>query len=153
MCIVSLLYVHCLIVVHSLFVCLFVCCMLIVCLLYVCCLFITLLYVHCLRWFLRLALFALPLPWIASELGWFVSEFGRQPWLVEGMLPTFLGVSSISLSDIIISLVGFVVFYSSLAVVEVYLMLKYIRLGPDGTDLVSVAEVQQLIKPMALSEG
>ena len=84
------------------------------------------------RWFLRLALCALPLPWISSELGWFVAENGRQPWTIDGVLPTFLSTSSIGLGDISISLIGFVLFYSALAVVELYLMVKYVRLGPDN---------------------
>jgi cytochrome bd ubiquinol oxidase subunit I len=80
--------------------------------------------------FLRIALWVLPLPWIAAELGWFVAEVGRQPWVIEGVLPTFLAVSSLSASNVLISLVGFILFYSSLLVVEVYLMVKTIRLGP-----------------------
>lgn len=83
------------------------------------------------RWFLRLALFSLPLPWLAAEMGWIVAEYGRQPWVVDGLLPTFMGVSSVSVADVWISLIGFILFYSALAVVEVYLMVKYIRLGPD----------------------
>lgn len=84
------------------------------------------------RWFLWIGLFALPLPWIAAELGWFVAEHGRQPWVVEHILPTFLGTSSLSAHDLWISLMGFVVLYTGLAIVEVYLMVKYIRMGPDG---------------------
>ena len=83
------------------------------------------------RWFLWVALFSLPLPWVAAELGWVVAEYGRQPWVVEGMLPTFMGVSSLSVSSILVSLIGFVFFYSVLAIVEMYLMIKYIRLGPE----------------------
>jgi cytochrome d ubiquinol oxidase subunit I len=83
------------------------------------------------KWFLRLAFWSLPLPWLAAELGWFVAEYGRQPWVVEGILPTFLGVSSINKAQVLTSIAGFVIFYSVLAVVEVYLMVKYIRLGPD----------------------
>jgi len=52
------------------------------------------------KWFLRAALVTLPLPWIAAELGWIVAEYGRQPWVIEDILPTALGVSSTSL-DII----------------------------------------------------
>ena len=48
------------------------------------------------RWYLQLALCSLPLPWLATELGWIVAEYGRQPWAIEGMLPTALGVSSAS---------------------------------------------------------
>lgn len=84
------------------------------------------------RWFLWIILFSLPLPWLAAEMGWVVAEYGRQPWVVEGLLPTFMGVSSLSASSVWISLIGFILFYSVLAIVEIYLMVKYIRLGPDG---------------------
>jgi cytochrome d ubiquinol oxidase subunit I len=83
------------------------------------------------RWYLRIALFALPLPWISSELGWVVAENGRQPWTIDGVLPTYLSVSSIPASNVWLSLGGFALFYSLLAVVELYLMIKYIRLGPE----------------------
>ena len=82
------------------------------------------------RWLLRLALCSLPLPWIAAEAGWIVAEYGRQPWAIGEILPTFLGVSSVSKSQVLGSLMGFVVLYTSLAVVDVYLMVKYARLGP-----------------------
>jgi cytochrome d ubiquinol oxidase subunit I len=83
------------------------------------------------RWFLLLAFASLPLPWIAAELGWIVAEYGRQPWAIDGLLPTFLGVSTTSSTNVWLSLVGFVVFYTSLAVVDVYLMMRMIRRGPD----------------------
>jgi cytochrome d ubiquinol oxidase subunit I len=83
------------------------------------------------RWLLWVMLFSLPLPWLAAEMGWVVAEYGRQPWVVDGLLPTFMGVSSLTASDVWISLSGFVLFYTALAIVEVYLMVKYIRLGPD----------------------
>src|SRR5579871_3245 len=85
------------------------------------------------RWFLWIALLALPLPWISSELGWFVAENGRQPWTIDGVLPTFLSTSSISWPSVLTSLIGFVLLYSLLAIVEVYLMIKYIRMGPEGS--------------------
>ena len=83
------------------------------------------------KWFLHVVFLSLPLPWIAGELGWTVAEYGRQPWIIEGVLPTFLGVSSVSVSQVSFSLTGFVLFYTALAVVDVWLMVKYIRLGPD----------------------
>src|SRR5215472_1957209 len=86
------------------------------------------------RWFLRLALWSLPLPWVAAELGWIVAEYGRQPWVVEGVLPTFLGVSSVSRGAVIGSLTGFVLFYSALAIVDVALMVRAIRQGPTVED-------------------
>jgi cytochrome bd ubiquinol oxidase subunit I len=84
------------------------------------------------RWYLKLAFYSLPLPWLAIELGWIVAEYGRQPWAISGVLPTALGVSSISASQVIFSILGFVVFYTGLAVVDATLMLKYARRGPDG---------------------
>ncbi|WP_348674894.1 cytochrome ubiquinol oxidase subunit I, partial [uncultured Abyssibacter sp.] len=84
------------------------------------------------RWFLTLACVALPLPWIAAELGWIVAEYGRQPWSIEGVLPTFLGVSATSATNVVLSLTGFVVFYTALLVVDVFLMQRMIRRGPDG---------------------
>ena len=83
--------------------------------------------------FLRVALFALPLPWIAAELGWYVAESGRQPWTIDGVLPTFLSVSSVGAGDVIVSLAVFVVFYSALAIVDVMLMLRAIKAGPNIT--------------------
>lgn len=87
------------------------------------------------RWYLRIAFVALPLPWLASELGWVVAEYGRQPWAVQGILPTVMGVSSVNFSQVMTSLLSFIIFYTVLAVVEIYLMVKYIRLGPDGTSI------------------
>src|SRR5947209_6091339 len=70
------------------------------------------------RWLLRLTLWSLPLPWIAAELGWIVAEYGRQPWTIDGVLHTFLAGSSVSAAQVLFSLTGFVLFYSSLLVVE-----------------------------------
>jgi cytochrome d ubiquinol oxidase subunit I len=84
------------------------------------------------RWFLRVCLYSLPLPWIAAELGWIVAEYGRQPWAIDGLLPTFLGISTTSAGNVWMSLLGFVVFYTSLAAVDIYLMMRMIRQGPDG---------------------
>lgn len=85
-------------------------------------------------WFLKLALWSIPLPWIASECGWIVAEYGRQPWVISEVLPTFLGVSSISLSKVIVSLIGFIIIYTLLLIVELYLMFKYAKLGPEVTE-------------------
>lgn len=86
---------------------------------------------HTSRWYLKLAFWSLPLPWLAAELGWVVAEYGRQPWAVQGVLPTMMGSSSVDASQVLTSIAGFVVFYTTLAIIEVFLMVKYIRLGPD----------------------
>ena len=84
------------------------------------------------RLFLTVAACSLPLPWVAAQLGWIVAEYGRQPWVIEGILPTFLGVSSVSTGQVWFSLIGFVIFYSVLFVVDVFLIVKYVRMGPEG---------------------
>ncbi|WP_439111514.1 cytochrome ubiquinol oxidase subunit I [Lentibacter sp.] len=79
---------------------------------------------------LHLAVWMIPAPWIAAELGWFVAEFGRQPWTVDGVLPTAMSVSALSMTEVAMTLAGFVLFYTILFIVEMGLMLKYIRKGP-----------------------
>jgi len=83
-------------------------------------------------WLLKLFLFSIPAPWIGVETGWLVAEYGRQPWAIGEVLPAFLATSSLEASDIIISLTGFVLFYTLLAVIEMYLMFKFGRLGPSS---------------------
>ena len=83
------------------------------------------------KWFLRLAVLVIPLPWVAIEFGWVIAEVGRQPWAVDGVLPTFLAVSSLTLPQIWTTIVGFTVLYSALAVIMVRIMLSAIRHGPD----------------------
>ncbi|MFH5923554.1 cytochrome ubiquinol oxidase subunit I [Roseomonas xinghualingensis] len=85
---------------------------------------------HDTRWFLRLAVIAIPLPWIAAELGWIIAEMGRQPWAIEGVLPTFMGVSSLSRTALWITIVGFTVIYGVLAVIEVGLIVRTVKKGP-----------------------
>jgi len=87
---------------------------------------------HSQRWLLSLAFYGIPLPWIASELGWVVAEYGRQPWTIAGILPTHLSTSSIDAGQLYLSLAGFFVFYTVLLVIELFLMIKYVRLGPSS---------------------
>lgn len=84
------------------------------------------------RWLMRLAFFSLPLPWIAIESGWFVAEYGRQPWAIGEVLPTFLGTSTLTEWDLIGSIAGFVFFYTILLVAEMYLMIKFAKQGPSS---------------------
>lgn len=82
-------------------------------------------------WLHKAALYSLPLPWIAIELGWFIAEYGRQPWAIDGILPTGLGSSAVSAPLVLTSLAGFVIFYSTLLVIDVKLMVRYARKGPE----------------------
>ena len=83
-------------------------------------------------WLLKWALWMLPAPWIACELGWFVAEYGRQPWTIYGVLPTHLSVSTLSVNSLYGSLAGFIGFYTALLIVEMFLMIKFARMGPGS---------------------
>lgn len=84
------------------------------------------------KWLLRLALYSLPLPWVAAEFGWFVAEYGRQPWSIYGILPTALSGSTLSVAALYGSLAGFIGLYTILLIVEMFLMIRYARLGPSS---------------------
>lgn len=84
------------------------------------------------RWLLRLLVYSIPLPWIAAEMGWFVAEFGRQPWAIGEVLPTFLATSALTVSDLIFSIAGYLIFYSVLLVIEIFLMFRFARQGPSS---------------------
>ncbi|MDF2186556.1 cytochrome ubiquinol oxidase subunit I [Grimontia hollisae] len=83
-------------------------------------------------WVLKAALWSIPLPWIAAEAGWFVAEYGRQPWAVGEILPVHLAASNLPASEIITSLVAIVTLYTVFLIAEVYLMVKFARKGPSS---------------------
>ena len=106
------------------------------------------------RWFLKLAVIAIPLPWIAIELGWMLAEIGRQPWAIEGVLPTFLAASSLTRGVLWTTIIGFTAIYGTLAVIEVRLILATIRNGPfehdeDPKPVVDLAPTTPPIFPLA----
>lgn len=80
---------------------------------------------------LKAALILLPAPWIACWSGWFVAEYGRQPWTIYGILPTHQSASSLTTGDVMFSLAGFFILYTILLIVEMYLMIKYAKQGPS----------------------
>ena len=82
-------------------------------------------------WLLKVAVWSIPLPWIAAEAGWIVAELGRQPWAIEGVLPTAVAVSNLGIQTVLTTLLGFVVLYTILIVVEMKLMVKAIGKGPE----------------------
>ncbi|HTP97712.1 MAG TPA: cytochrome ubiquinol oxidase subunit I [Casimicrobiaceae bacterium] len=84
------------------------------------------------RWFLRVAVWMIPVPFIACEMGWLVAESGRQPWSVFETLPTWLAASTHSVAYMIFSLSGFVALYTIFIIVEMYLMFRFAREGPVG---------------------
>ncbi|MEL4886378.1 cytochrome ubiquinol oxidase subunit I [Pectobacterium betavasculorum] len=84
------------------------------------------------RWLHRIALYGIPLPWIAIEAGWFVAEYGRQPWAIGEILPTAVATSSLTAGDILFSMALICGLYTLFLVAEMYLMFKYARLGPSS---------------------
>lgn len=84
------------------------------------------------RWLLKWALFSLPLPWIATQTGWWVAEHGRQPWSIGEVLPVHLSASTLSSGDVLGSILALVGFYTVLLLIEMYLMIKFARLGPSS---------------------
>jgi cytochrome d ubiquinol oxidase subunit I len=83
------------------------------------------------RWLLTLALWSIPLPWIAAELGWFVAEYGRQPWAISETLPTQLAASVQPAGSLYASLAAFIALYALLLFADIGLIVKQVRQGPQ----------------------
>jgi cytochrome d ubiquinol oxidase subunit I len=82
-------------------------------------------------WYLRVMLYALPLPYVANEAGWFLAEVGRQPWIVYGMMKTADAVAPISLSQVSFSILGFVLIYGLLGLTGIFLVATHAKKGPE----------------------
>ncbi|MBB3913760.1 MULTISPECIES: cytochrome ubiquinol oxidase subunit I [Rhizobium] len=98
---------------------------------------------------LRIAVLAIPLPWVAIEFGWVVAEFGRQPWVIEGVLPTAAAVSSLGASTVLLTIIGFAALYTVLIVIEMSLMIKAIRQGPEPDDEPEAHLISETLVPAA----
>jgi cytochrome bd ubiquinol oxidase subunit I len=83
------------------------------------------------RIFLRFALWAIPVPFVACETGWLVAEVGRQPWTVYEILPTWMSASTHSVAYMVFSLTGFLLLYTTFILIEMYLMVRAVRQGPQ----------------------
>ena len=82
------------------------------------------------RNYLKVMLFAIPLPYIAVELGWVLAEVGRQPWIVYGLMRTSDAASPIDVSQVLFSLIGFIVVYGLLGAIGFYLIATNAKKGP-----------------------
>ncbi len=82
-------------------------------------------------WFLKLLPWALPLPYLAAELGWVVAEMGRQPWIVYRVMRTAEAVSpSVGAGQVVFTIISFLMIYGLLAALDIYLLAKAARKGP-----------------------
>jgi cytochrome d ubiquinol oxidase subunit I len=82
------------------------------------------------KWFLWIALLSIPLPYIAGELGWLLTEIGRQPWIIQDMMTVSKAVSQISTGSVITTFILFAVLFTTLLISEVSIMVKQIKTGP-----------------------
>jgi cytochrome d ubiquinol oxidase subunit I len=80
--------------------------------------------------YLKAMMFAIPLPYVALEMGWIVAEVGRQPWIVYGLMRTSDAVSPISTPQVFASLIAFILVYGFLGAIGFYLIFKNARKGP-----------------------
>jgi len=90
---------------------------------------------------LRFFPLAIALPYLANTGGWIVTEMGRQPWIVQGLLKTEDAMSvNVSAGMVLTTLIGFVVIYAALMVADVYLLTRFAKAGPDATDRGMIGE-------------
>jgi cytochrome bd ubiquinol oxidase subunit I len=84
------------------------------------------------RWLCWGLLLSLPFPWLACECGWFVAEYGRQPWAIQDILPTGVANSSLTSGEVLFTMVLICGLYTLFLVAEMFLMFKFARLGPSS---------------------
>jgi cytochrome d ubiquinol oxidase subunit I len=84
------------------------------------------------RWLCWAAVIMVPLAYICSESGWLVAEFGRQPWTIQDMLPTWAAVSDLHSSSVMITFFLFLILFTTMLAVEISILLKQIKKGPEG---------------------
>jgi len=77
----------------------------------------------------------LPLAYIASESGWLVAEFGRQPWTIQDMLPTWAAVSDLNAGSVMLTFILFLILFTTMLAVEISILLKQIKKGPESASL------------------
>ena len=83
------------------------------------------------RWLLWTALLSVPLVYLAGQAGWIVAEVGRQPWVIEGLLPVKAAVSSVSVAAVQTTFWLFVAIFTLFLVIEMRIMIKAVKQGPN----------------------
>lgn len=86
------------------------------------------------RWFLWLALLSIPLPYISSELGWILTEVGRQPWIIQDLMTVSKGVSHVTTGSVITTFILFAFMFTALLISEISIMVKQIKIGSKNTE-------------------
>lgn len=88
----------------------------------------------------KFLIYAIPLPYITIMAGWLIAEVGRQPWIVYGLMRTSDAVSPVPSSSVAISLLSFIVVYTALGILDIYLLIKYARKGPQPAAIAEQAD-------------
>jgi len=86
------------------------------------------------KWFLWVSLFSIPLAYIASQSGWIVAEVGRQPWVIQDLLPTVAAVSQIDASSVQITFWLFAAIFTALLIAEIKILIRQIKIGPKDQE-------------------
>jgi len=86
------------------------------------------------KWFLWIALFSIPLTYVASEAGWILAEVGRQPWIIQDLMPVSAGVSKISSGSVMTTFILFAILFTVLLIAEISIMIKQIKTGPENQE-------------------
>ncbi|MAT95909.1 MAG: cytochrome ubiquinol oxidase subunit I [Anaerolineaceae bacterium] len=96
------------------------------------------------KWFLGLLPFTIILPYVANSTGWMLTELGRQPWIVQGLMRVEDGLSpNLTTTDLWISLIGFTIVYGALMVADFYLLWKYATTSRGGDELLPLPQADQ----------
>jgi cytochrome d ubiquinol oxidase subunit I len=84
------------------------------------------------RLVLHLALWSIPLGYIAAEAGWIVAEVGRQPWAIQDLMPVGIAATHISTTNVQLTFWMFAFLFTALLIAEIKIMTKQIKIGPEG---------------------
>ena len=82
------------------------------------------------RWFFIAAIISIPLAYLASQFGWLVTEVGRQPWVIQDLMPSITAVSNINVGSVKVTFVLFAITFTVLLIAEIKIMIKQIKIGP-----------------------
>ena len=88
--------------------------------------------IHKHRFFLRSAIWTIPLAYLASQCGWVLAEVGRQPWVIQDLMPTMAAVTKISASAVQVTFWLFAIIFTTLLIAEIKIMMRQIKIGPKS---------------------
>ncbi len=97
------------------------------------------------KFWLRFAIINIPLAYLATQSGWVTAEMGRQPWVIQDLMPTMTAVSKLDANAVITTFILFAIIFTSLLIAELSIMFKTIRKGPRPVALAEAVPVEEEI--------